>query len=215
HPVPETSRLERTSLRSAYSPPLTKNLPLRPSLLFPAHLQRLAHTSELRDGYRDPSCPRGSRQSRSRCHPNAHPNRAPTNDHQALRIAALSCHPGWDLRQLSAPRRVPTLNHILQQLPVSQRIHRSPETLILVGHEVPAFDQTIEWLEHQLFTFSYVIEDFVAENEVAAVDPNLGFLTRTQTLHGALLVKFGKMEGDRRGDGDKTTDLAPRPATIT
>jgi len=36
--------------------------------------------------------------------PNAHPNRAPTNDHHVLRIAALSCHPGGDLRPLPAAR---------------------------------------------------------------------------------------------------------------
>src|SRR5262245_41698944 len=202
------------SLRSAYSPPVIKNLPLRPSLLFLAHLQRLTHTSEYRDGYRDPSGLRGSRQSRSRCHPNGHPNRAPINNRQALLVAALSCHPGGDLRQSSPPRHVPTLNHILQQLPVSQRVHRAPETVIFVGHEVPALNQTGEWLKHQLFTFSDVIEDFIAENKVAAVDPNLGFLTRSQTLNGALLVKFGKMEADWRVNGDKTTDFTARLDTI-
>jgi hypothetical protein len=44
---------------------------------------------------------------------------------------------------------------------------------------VPAFDQTIEWLNHQLFTFFDVIKDFVAENEVPAVDPNPGWTDRS------------------------------------
>jgi hypothetical protein len=51
---------------------------------------------------------------------------------------------------------------------------------------MPAFDQTIKWLKYQLFAFSNVIEDFVAKNKVAAVDPNLGLLIRTQPSRNSL-----------------------------
>src|SRR5262249_58668295 len=52
------------------------------------------------------------------------------------------------------------------------------------------------------------------KKKYAAVDPNSGFLTRTQPLPGALLDKFEKMETDRRMNGDKTTDLTALLETI-
>ena len=76
-----------------------------------------------------------------------------------------------------APWHFATFHHVLKHLPVSESIHRPPEALILIGHEMPAFDQAIERLEYQLFACSDVIEDLVAKNEIATVDPNLGLLT--------------------------------------
>ena len=79
-----------------------------------------------------------------------------------------------------APRRLSALDHLLEHLPISQRVHRPPETLIFVGHQVPCLDQAVERLEHQLFPVPDVIEDLVAEDEISAVDPDVGLLTGTQ-----------------------------------
>jgi hypothetical protein len=75
------------------------------------------------------------------------------------------------------PWRFATFHHVLKHLPVSDSIHRSPEALILIGHEMPAFDQAIERPKHQFLALSDIIKDFVAKNEIATVDPNLGLLT--------------------------------------
>ena len=77
-----------------------------------------------------------------------------------------------------APRRLAAFHHFLEHLPISERIHRPPESIVLVGHQTPLLDQAIERLEHQLFAVADVIEDLVAEDEVSAIDPNFGFLAR-------------------------------------
>src|SRR5215831_3099643 len=108
---------------------------------------------------------------------------------------------------MHTPWHFATFHHVLKHLPISESIHRPPEALILIGHEMPAFDQAIEGLKHQLFARSDIIEDLVAKHEIATVDPDLGLVTRAQSLHGTLLIKFRKMEADRRMNGEKAADL--------
>src|SRR5262249_42381141 len=110
--------------------------------------------------------------------------------------------------QLRAPWRIASLHHVLEDLPVSQRVHRSPEPLIFVGHKVPAFDQAVEWLEHKLFTILDKIENLPAEDEEAAIDPDFRFLARADPLHGTVRVEFREVEADRGMDGDEAADLS-------
>src|SRR5262245_7139682 len=70
---------------------------------------------------------------------------------------------GAELRA-QAPRHVAAVRHLLQQLPVSEGVHRPPEALIFVGHEMPARDQTLERLMYELFAVTNEIEDLVTEN---------------------------------------------------
>ena len=70
------------------------------------------------------------------------------------------------------------------------------------------FDEPIEWLDHELFAISNVIENFIAKNEIAAIDPDVRLLAGPNPLHATVQVEFGKMEADRRMDRDEAADLA-------
>src|SRR5262245_41393439 len=47
---------------------------------------------------------------------------------------------------VDAPRHVALLDHVLEHLAVAQRVHRAPEALVLVGHELVFLDQPRERL---------------------------------------------------------------------
>jgi hypothetical protein len=76
-----------------------------------------------------------------------------------------------------APGHFSTLDHFFQNLPVTKGVHRPPEALVFVGHELAVFHQASEGLQDELFAFFDVIEDFVSEDEISAVDPDPRFLT--------------------------------------
>ena len=69
------------------------------------------------------------------------------------------------------------LDHFFQNLPVTKGIHRPPEALVFVGHELAVFHQATEGLQDELFAFFDVVEDLVSEDEISAVDPDPRFLT--------------------------------------
>ena len=88
-------------------------------------------------------------------------------------------HRGGDLWSAARlPWHVAAFDHFLEHLPVSERVHGSPESFILVCHELAALDEALEGLIDQLLSFADVVEYLVAENEVPAVDPDLGLLIR-------------------------------------
>src|ERR1035438_8542053 len=91
------------------------------------------------------------------------------------------------------PRHLSTLHHLFQHLTISERVHSPPEALILVGHEMSAFNQAIERLKDQFFAIANEIEDFVSEYEEAAINPDPCLLTRSKSHNGILAVEFGKM----------------------
>src|SRR5262245_24080774 len=74
--------------------------------------------------------------------------------------------------QLGQPRHLPSLHHVLENLPVLQRVHGAEETRVPVGDELAVLDQPVEGLIHQLFAFLDVVEDAVAEDEEAGVYPD-------------------------------------------
>ena len=80
-------------------------------------------------------------------------------------------------------------HHLLQYLPISEGVHWPPEALVFISHEMAAFDQTGKRLNHQFLAFPDKIEDPVAENEISAVDPNVGMLARAKPSHFILLIK--------------------------
>ena len=69
-------------------------------------------------------------------------------------------------------------------------------------------DQAIERLEDQFFALANEIEDLVAEDEEAAVDPDFRFLARTKLLDRALAVEFGEMESEGRMNCNEAADLS-------
>src|SRR5215813_10798500 len=110
-------------------------------------------------------------------------------------------HTAVELR-LRAPRHLSALHHLLEHLPVTQRIHGAPEPLIFVGDEPSILYQAIEGLEHQLFASAHVVEDLLAEEEISAVDPDLGFLVRTKSTHRPVTIEFRQMEIEWRTHRD-------------
>src|SRR5262245_43867934 len=121
--------------------------------------------------------------------------------------AFMASRRGAELRA-HAPGHVAAIRHFLQQLPVSEGVHRTPETLIFIGHEMAACDQTFEGLMHQFLALPNEVEDLVAENKKPSVDPDLGLLARTQPLDRTTRIKLRQMEADRRMNGDKAADLS-------
>src|SRR5262245_61530927 len=105
--------------------------------------------------------------------------------------------------RLREPRHFATLQHFLEHLPVSEGVHCPPEALILIGHKASVLDQPIKWLKYQLLAILNVVEDLVPENEITTVDPNFGFMARSQPSDGAQRIKFGKMEANRWMDSDE------------
>src|SRR5262249_40367330 len=74
--------------------------------------------------------------------------------------------------------------------------------------KVPALDEAFERLYDQLVSVFNVVEYLLSEDEIAPIDPNFGFVTSTHLAHHAIVVKFGKMEGDRWVNGYETANLA-------
>jgi hypothetical protein len=75
------------------------------------------------------------------------------------------------------------------------------EAGVAIGDEFALRDQAVEGLVHQLLAFLDVIEDAVAEDEEAGVDPGVGVFARPQALHTAVLVELDEVEGERRAHG--------------
>ena len=75
------------------------------------------------------------------------------------------------------------LDEVLEYLLVLQRIHRAPEAFVLEGHELVGFDQALEWRLDQFIAFAHVVEYLLAEDEEAAVDPEIGVLAGADALN--------------------------------
>ena len=105
------------------------------------------------------------------------------------------------------PPHLSPLHHFLKHLSIPQRIHRPPESLVLVGDELPCLDQAIKWLEDKFIAFVDIIENLPAKDEVSTVNPNFRLLTRTETLHRAVAHQTRQVKGERRMNGDEAADL--------
>src|SRR5689334_6104740 len=71
-----------------------------------------------------------------------------------------------------------------------------------------ALDQAVERLEHELLALLDEVEDLLAEDEEAAIDPDVGLLAGTDALHRSRLVELCEMKADRRMNRDEAGDLA-------
>ena len=93
-----------------------------------------------------------------------------------------------------APRRLAPFDHLLEHLSIPQRIHGPPEALVFVRHQFSGFDQTIERLEHQLFTVLDIIKNLFAKDKIAGVDPNIRLLTRTYAMYSSPVHRIQSSE---------------------
>src|SRR5262245_34899215 len=106
------------------------------------------------------------------------------------------------------PRHLSLFDHLFEYLLISQRIHRTPESLIFISDEFLSLDQPIKRLQDQFLAVTYIIKNFLAEDEVPTIDPSLRFRVRTKSPYHPILVKFGQMEIEWRAHGNETPDLA-------
>src|SRR5277367_3269772 len=105
------------------------------------------------------------------------------------------------------PRRIAAFDHLLEHLPVPERVHGPPKSFVPVGHELPTVDEALEGLHDQFVPFLDVVEYLPPEDEIAAIDPNLGVVARAHPADNALVVELGQMKRDRRVYGYETSDL--------
>ena len=76
------------------------------------------------------------------------------------------------------------------------------------NNETAFRDQPLERLVNEFVSFFDVVEDLLSEDEVAPVDPHLGFVARAHCADRAVLVEARQMERDGRVNGDEAGDLS-------
>src|SRR6266699_2727925 len=92
-----------------------------------------------------------------------------------------------------APRHLSALDQVLEYLSISKCIHRAPEALVSIRHQLLTLDQPTEWLNHKLLAILNVVENLSSKNKIAAVYPDFRFLARTYSPNGTLRIEFSKM----------------------
>src|SRR5690606_38898316 len=115
---------------------------------------------------------------------------------------------------VAEPWRLAALDKVLKRLPVAQRVHRAPEALVFVGHQEIIRDQTLEGLENEFLAFANVVEDLRSEDKIAAVDPDVGAIRRTELPDPPVLVGVNEMVCKRRPDGKEAGDLPADRETL-
>src|SRR5689334_25255233 len=93
-----------------------------------------------------------------------------------LSRSAITTRTAWSPEGIGLPerpRRSSRLPHLLEVLDVLEGVHRRPESVVLVGHQLVLLDQPPERLLDQLLARPDVVEDLTPEEEVAAVDPDI------------------------------------------
>ena len=110
---------------------------------------------------------------------------------------------GWTTQGMS-----PFSTRSSSNLAVAQRVHGAPEALMLEGHELIGVDQPLERLQHQFLARLHIVEDLRAQDEIAAIDPDVGTVGRAKFAHRAVIVHIDEVVGERRPDGEETGDLA-------
>ncbi len=112
------------------------------------------------------------------------------------------------------PRRIATFHHLLKHLSVPERVHGPPKSFVPVDHELSTVDEALEGLHDQFVPFLNVIKYFLAEDEIPAIDSDLGIVARAHSANNAALVEISQMKGDRRVYGYEATDHAAFLETI-
>lgn len=100
------------------------------------------------------------------------------------------------------------LDHVFQDLPIAQRIHRPPKAGMLVGHQQVLLDKPLKRFGDEFFAVVHVIEDGVAKQKEAAIDPDVRAVRRSELANAAAVIDIGKVIGQRRTYGDKAADFS-------
>ena len=81
------------------------------------------------------------------------------------------CCQTW--RRCERARASALLHHLLEDLPVLQRVHGPEEVVMLVRHELIRFDQPAERFRDEFFPLAHVVKDFGAQHEIAGIYPDI------------------------------------------
>src|ERR1044072_5074481 len=93
-----------------------------------------------------------------------------------------------------SPGRFPTRKHIIEHHFLSQSIDARKESRMLVGHQLPLRDQAAERFIKNCFTFLDVIEDFLAKDKKASIDPNPRLGLWVNALYQSICIRRNNME---------------------
>ena len=66
--------------------------------------------------------------------------------------------------------------HVVQRLFILERVHTGPKAVVFVGHQLAVLNEPLKRPFHQLRLVVQIVEYFLLENVVAAVDSNIGAL---------------------------------------
>jgi hypothetical protein len=88
-----------------------------------------------------------------------------------------------------------------------ERVHRRPETVVSVRHQLVLGDQPPKRLLHEVVAFLDVVEDLPSEDEVAAVDPHVRIRDVVDLRHRVVLGDLRDVEVVGRARGDEECGL--------
>src|SRR6185295_11929940 len=148
---------------------------------------------------------RGSlRRRRFRCRPDERRYKEPRGGRPNLQVPGLSPtiplsrDRGGAAVRVEEPRHRAFLDEVLEDLLVLQRVHRSKEAFVANGHEPVGFNQALEWRLNEFFAFAHVVEYLLAEDEEAAVDPEVGVLAGPDALDLPAWLHVNQVQAERR-----------------
>ena len=127
--------------------------------------------------------------------------------HPIFLSASTEAGPGGRIEE---PRHRAFLDEVLEDLLVLQRVHRAPEAFVPEGHELVGFDQALEWRLDEFITVAHVVEYLLAEDEEAAVDPEIGVLAGADALDLPARPHVNQMQAERRPHRGEAGDLSAR-----
>src|SRR3954463_1306760 len=111
----------------------------------------------------------------------------------------------------ASPGRAACGIQALERLHVLERVHRRPEARVPVGQELAVRDQPLERLLDQLVAWLQVVEDLPAQDEVPAVDPDVGIVDVRDAGDEPLFARVDDVERIRGPDGEERRDLVAAP----
>src|SRR3954453_16685758 len=110
--------------------------------------------------------------------------------------------------QPHGPRRDRGVRQRVEAVLLLERVHRRPEALVAIRDQLARRDQPAERLLDELLTLLEVVEDVVAEDQVAAVDPQGAVVHRPDAGDRPVRVRLEDVGGEARLDGEHAGDLA-------
>ena len=98
--------------------------------------------------------------------------------------------------EMVQPRHFALLHQVFENLFVFQSVHRAPESLVTKRQELVVLNQPLEWRLYEFISVPHVLEDLLAEDKEAAIDPQPGFRARDYSLHGSVRIHVHQMEAE-------------------